>query len=123
MKTKKRFFLYSVLVILCSYYTWNKTSVLVSDIKYHNTNHAPSINGKSMAESADGYFTCITDSKLCYYVSNDFVQKNCNCRICNERKSLLIKALNAMNITKDNKLVMKHKESIVSDFGITMASN
>lgn len=122
MKTKKRFFFYFVLAILCFYNAYN----FVTDVRFHNSNHAPSINGKNGEKfiEVNGYFI-YTDSVsgLCYHVSSDCVQRNCDCAICRSKEDLLIKAATALNIIKWKKPSPKNGESFNSDYGVTMISN
>jgi len=121
MKTKKRFFMYSVLAILYSFYIWNKVPVFIADINYHNSNHAPYVNGKIMKE-VDGVFVSQDSiSKLRYFVSSEFIQKECNCRICREKESLLVKSLSSLDIIKENKPA-KQLESFVAGWGTTVSS-
>ena len=120
MTTKKRIFWYSFLVILCSIHVYN----FIIDVKYHNSNHAPSINGEKMKES-DGYFFSSSQdsSKVCYYVKTSLVQENCNCWICKHKEALLIKAGIALNIINEQKLAAKDEDSISQDLGVIMTHN
>ena len=123
MTKRKRFILYPILALLFTYVAWTKVSVFVADVKYHNSNHAPSMNGKNM-EEFNGYFLYPDSvSKHVYYVSNEFIQRNCNCGICKEKESLLVKAGMAMNIIKEKKPDVEGKELITPNFGATVSQN
>ena len=130
MTKRKRFILYPILALLLFYSAWTQTRAFVVDVKYHNSNHAPCVNGVTMKES-DGYFfyqdsTSKKGRTLCYYVKSSYIQQNCQCRICEKKESLLVKAGIATKIIKENNHVPREvgqEVPIASNFGVTVSHN
>lgn len=123
MKTRKRIILWSIFAVLFVYNTWNGAGTFIADINYHNSNHAPFFKGKMMKEANGSFVYKDSISNLCYFVSNEFIQKECNCRICREKESFIIRAATALNIIKEAKPVVKYRGLYFPGFGVTMASN
>lgn len=122
MKKFKRV-MFFVLLGASLYISGIKINSDIREIKWHNTGHTPTVNGKTMEKVGDYFVSESANKQFSVYVRRDFIETEVNkyCRVCSEKESLLYKVATSLGAIKEQPKTVNSKNDFCdSDYGITI---